>query len=123
MNFEPVPGEDRSDCLFPREETPTRHSREPGEEMTAASTGRLQDPSTALIEVHPPVADATIWIEGRKATQKGDTVRFLSPSLPAGLEFVYTLRARWTEGGKDREAERRVMVRAGATVDVDFRTK
>jgi len=122
-NVEPVPAEDPTDWQFPRDATPTRHSREPGDEMSAASASRLQDPSTALVIVQPPVADATVWIEGKKAKQKGEKLRFLSPSLAGGHDYVYTIRASWKEGGKDRDVERRVTVRAGATVDVDFRSK
>src|SRR5262249_62425230 len=58
VSVEPVPGEDRTDWQFPRDATPTRHSREPGEEMTEASAARLQDPTTAQVEVRVPVADA-----------------------------------------------------------------
>jgi uncharacterized protein (TIGR03000 family) len=123
VKVEPLLAEDRTDWQFPRDATPTRHTREPGEEMTAATSGRLQDPATVLVEVHPPVADATIWIEGRKATQKGEKLQFLSPPLAAGVDYVYSIRAQWTEGGKEREADRRVSVRAGATVVVDFRAK
>src|SRR5262245_37219931 len=41
VNVEPIPGEDRTDWQFPRDATPTRHSREPGEEMTEATPARL----------------------------------------------------------------------------------
>jgi uncharacterized protein (TIGR03000 family) len=123
MNVEPVPPEDPTDWQFPRDATPTRHSREPGDEMTAASSARLQDPSTALVEVHAPAADAVISIEGRKAKQKGAILKFLSPPLAAGQNYIYTIRASWKDAGKEREAERRVVVRAGSTVVVDFKAK
>jgi uncharacterized protein (TIGR03000 family) len=123
LSVEPIPGEDRADWQFPRDATPTRHSRAPGEELTAATPGRLQDPSTALIEVKVPVADAEVWIEGKKATHEGTTRRFLSPSLPSSHDYIYTIRARWTEDGAQRELQRRVTVRAGATVTVDFTGK
>lgn len=120
VNVEPVPPEDRSDWQFPRDATPTRHNRLPGEEMTAATPARLQDPSTALVEVRVPVADAEVWIEGKPSNQKGLVHRFLSPSLASRRDFVYTIRARWVEDGKPVDSERRVTVRAGATVVVDF---
>lgn len=123
MNVEPIPGEDRTDWQFPRDATPTRHSRAAGEEMTEASSGRLQDPSTALVEVRLPVADADVWVEGKKANKKGRTLQFLSPSLSSTRDYIYTIRARWLDAGKQREAERRVTVRAGATVIVDFTAK
>jgi uncharacterized protein (TIGR03000 family) len=123
VNVEPVPGEDRTDWQFPRDATPTRHSREPGEEMTAATAARLQDPSTALVEVRLPVADAELWIEGKKATRTGEVRQFLSPALQSGQDYFYTVRARWTENGKPLEAERRVLVRAGSTVTVDLTGK
>src|SRR5262249_35282295 len=97
VNVEPVPPEDRRDWQFPRVAPPAPHSRLPGEEMTAATPGRLQDPSTALVEVRVPVADAQVWIEGRPSNQKGLVHRFLSPSLPSRRDFVYTIRAHWEE--------------------------
>jgi len=123
MSVEPVPGEDRTDWQFPRDGTPTRHSRIVEDELTATSAVRLQDPSTALVEVHLPKADADVWIEGRKASQKGTKLQFLSPSLAPNRDFAYTIRARWQDNGKEREVQRRVTVRAGATVIVDFTAK
>jgi uncharacterized protein (TIGR03000 family) len=123
MNVEPVPGEDRTDWQFPRDGTPTRHTRAAGEEMTESAAVRLQDPSTALVEVRLPAADAEVWIEGRKASKKGGTLQFLSPSLAPSRDYVYTVRARWKDADREREVERRVTVRAGATVVVDFTAK
>jgi uncharacterized protein (TIGR03000 family) len=123
LSVEPVVPHDAADWQFPRDATPTRHSRESGEDMSAASAGRLQDPTTALVVVHPPAADATVWIEGRKAKLTGEKLQFLSPSLSSGRNYVYSIRASWKEDGKDREAERRVTVRAGSTVEVDFKKK
>jgi uncharacterized protein (TIGR03000 family) len=123
INVEPVPPEDPTDWQFPRDATPTRHSREPGDEMTAAASARLQDPSTAMVEVLAPTADAVISIEGKRAKQKGEILKFLSPPLTAGHNYIYTIRANWKEAGKDREAERRVVVRSGATLVVNFKAK
>jgi uncharacterized protein (TIGR03000 family) len=120
VKVEPVPPEDRSDWQFPRDGTRTRHARLPGEEMTQAEPGRLQDPRTALIEVRVPVAGAEVWIENKSSNQKGTVQRFLSPSLASGKDYVYTIRARWMEGGQPIERERRVTARAGATVVVDL---
>lgn len=120
MSVEPVPAEDRTDWQFPRDGTPTRHSRIVEDEMTASSSGRLQDPSTAFVEVRLPSADAEVWIEGKKASKKGGTLQFLSPSLAPSGDYVYTVRARWKDADKEREVERRVTVRAGARVVVDF---
>jgi uncharacterized protein (TIGR03000 family) len=75
------------------------------------------------VEVHAPTADAVIAIEGKRAKQKGEILKFLSPPLSAGQNYIYTIRATWKDAGKEREAERRVVVRAGATVVVDFKAK
>ena len=118
----PIP-EDRSDWQFPRDGTPTRHSRQEAEE-TALETGfpkeRLQDPSTALIEVKLPVADAEVYLEGKKMTRTGTTRQYLSPPLAFRRDYLYVVRAKWTKDGQDFDVTRRIIVRSGATVHVDF---
>ncbi len=120
VSVEPVPGEDRSDWQFPRDATLTRHNRATGEEMAPATPARLQDPTTALIEIRVPTANAEVWIEGHKTTVRGTVHRFVSPSLASRHSFVYTIRARWNANGQVLDEERRVAVHAGATVVVDF---
>jgi uncharacterized protein (TIGR03000 family) len=122
----PIP-EDRSDWQFPRDGTPTRHSRQE-EEESAVKTGypvaRLQDPSTALIEVKLPVADAEVYLEGKKMNQKGTTRLYLSPPLASRRDYLYVVRAKWTgKDGTPQDITRRIIVRSGATVHVDFTTK
>jgi uncharacterized protein (TIGR03000 family) len=120
MDVTALPIEDRSDWQFPRDATPTRHSREPLDPNTPVSATRLQDPSTALIDVRLP-ADAELFMEDRKMGGKGPTRLFLSPSLASRRDYVYTLRARWKGvDGREYDEIRRVTVRAGATVTVEF---
>jgi uncharacterized protein (TIGR03000 family) len=77
------------------------------------------DPNSATMNVRVP-ADAVIWFEGSKTGQRGATRTFVSPPLERGQGFTYEIRARWTKDGKEVEQTRRVRVRAGEYVDVDF---
>ncbi len=65
-------------------------------------------------------ADAVLEVSGVKTRSTGELRTFVSPPLPAGEEFVYTLRATWKQDGKDRTVERKVQVTAGAKVEVDL---
>jgi uncharacterized protein (TIGR03000 family) len=46
--------------------------------------------------------------------------RFVTPPLIPGQAYVYDVRAIWLEDGRDVTRDRRVRVRAGEQVDVDF---
>jgi uncharacterized protein (TIGR03000 family) len=65
-------------------------------------------------------ADAALWIDGAPTTLTGAERLFVSPPLSAGVSYAYELRARWSEGGRVVERERRVPVRAGDLTTVDF---
>jgi uncharacterized protein (TIGR03000 family) len=111
---------DRAGWQFPRDSLPTL----PGQEEVVGQPvpeGRLQDPSTALIVVRVPVANAEVFVEDQLMRGgQGTTRRFLSPSLSLRRNYVYTVRARWKEGGQEYQQVRSVNMRAGDTVTVDF---
>jgi uncharacterized protein (TIGR03000 family) len=73
----------------------------------------------AAIEVHVP-ANAEVWIDGAKTKQQGSKRAFVSPTLTAGKDYVYEIRATWREDGREQKETRRVTFRAGAQVSVDF---
>jgi uncharacterized protein (TIGR03000 family) len=73
----------------------------------------------ARFEVHVP-ADAQVWLEGKKTEQTGEVRSFISPPLTPGEDYLYTIRARWQEGGKDVEQERKVVVHSGSRLNVRF---
>jgi uncharacterized protein (TIGR03000 family) len=63
-----------------------------------------------------------IWLEGTKTLQTGTSRAFISPPLEAGHRYVYEIRARWQQDGKEVEQAQTVTVRAGSRVRVLFPT-
>jgi uncharacterized protein (TIGR03000 family) len=77
------------------------------------------DRSRAAISVQVPQG-ATLWFDGTKTQQTGSLRSFVSPPLAAGRSYAYDVRARWTENGKVREANRTVQVHAGDRLQVNL---
>jgi uncharacterized protein (TIGR03000 family) len=75
--------------------------------------------NTAYIDVRVP-ANATLWFNGVKTDQTGRTRRFVSPPLPRGREYEYTVRASWEVNGKKVTQSRRVRVHAGDWVRLEW---
>lgn len=73
----------------------------------------------AHFEVFVP-CNAEVWLEGRKTDQTGEVRSFVSPPLTPGEDYVYTIKARWQEGGKDVEQVQKVVVHAGSRHNVRF---
>lgn len=73
----------------------------------------------ATIRVQAP-ADAEVWVEKEPLTGKADERAFQTPALTPGKTQIYTLRAKWTEAGKEIERFRVVGVKAGETAKVTF---
>jgi uncharacterized protein (TIGR03000 family) len=76
-------------------------------------------PAPALVRVSVP-AGAQVWIEGDPMKQTGPERTFRSPVLPAGKEFVYTVRAHWNAAGRSVEQVQAVSVFAGQEARVGF---
>jgi uncharacterized protein (TIGR03000 family) len=74
-------------------------------------------PATVLVSVP---AGAELWFDGQKTAQTGPERTFRSPPLPPGKAYVYTVRARWTEGGKPREQIQPVSLQPGGTARLTF---
>jgi uncharacterized protein (TIGR03000 family) len=73
----------------------------------------------AIIDVQVP-ADAQITFDGESTNQTGMQRIFRSPALEPGQNYSYEVTARWNESGKDIERTRKVRVRAGERVSVNF---
>jgi uncharacterized protein (TIGR03000 family) len=73
----------------------------------------------ATVSVRLP-ADAKLFAEGRALAQTGPERKFISPELPAEQEFVYQFRAEYERNGETVSVTKRVPVRAGAAVNVEF---
>lgn len=67
-------------------------------------------------------ADAKLFIQEQATTTTGESRTFVSPTLEAGKDYVYTLKAELVRDGKPLSVTRQVTVRAGMTVQasIDF---
>jgi uncharacterized protein (TIGR03000 family) len=77
--------------------------------------------TTALLEVRVPVSDADIWFQGERTSATGAVRLFRTPVLVPGRSYSYELMALWGDGGRDVKEVRRVPIKAGDRVTVDFR--
>jgi uncharacterized protein (TIGR03000 family) len=107
-----VPGEDGLPVLAP--------SRPPAP-VEAGAVPTLQPVPTAVAGtpgvvqvIAPPGAEVTV----EKQVISGGS--FQTPPLPPGKMQIYSVRARWKEGGRDVEQYRVVGVRGGETAKLTF---
>jgi len=73
----------------------------------------------ARVQVLVP-ADAEVWFNGNPTTRRGGQREFESPVLTPGHDYQYEIRAKWTDGGREVDQTRAIIVRANALVGVDF---
>jgi uncharacterized protein (TIGR03000 family) len=78
-----------------------------------------QNERIANIQLKVP-ANAEVWFQGEKMALTGPLRVFQSPPLPPGSKFVYDIRARWKEDGKDVVQAQSIIVFAGADLSVQF---
>jgi uncharacterized protein (TIGR03000 family) len=101
--------------------TPVGSERTPATERSSYySYGASAEGGTARVKVTLPDADAQVWFEGQLTRQRGTERGFVSPRLDPGQEYLYDVRARWTENGREVERTRTVRVRADGVATVDF---
>jgi uncharacterized protein (TIGR03000 family) len=86
---------------------------------TAAVPVSNSPTARATVFVRLP-ADAKLFADGRALAQTGADRKFVSPDLPADREFVYQFRAEYDRSGETVSVTKKVPVRAGATVNVEF---
>jgi uncharacterized protein (TIGR03000 family) len=75
---------------------------------------------TALLNVRLPAPNAEIWVQGQPTQQRGTWREYISPRLNPDQNYVYDVRARWTENGREVERTRSVPVQANGIATVDF---
>jgi uncharacterized protein (TIGR03000 family) len=75
--------------------------------------------SPVLLTLRVP-AQAEILFDGEKTMQKGALRTFISPPLSPDGKYAYEIKANWTEDGQPRSDTRKVDVRAGQNLTVDF---
>jgi uncharacterized protein (TIGR03000 family) len=76
--------------------------------------------TTALIEVKLPASDADVWFQGERTTRTGTVRQFRSPPLVVGRTYTYDVLALWGEGGQSTKQLRKVPVKAGDRLTIDF---
>jgi uncharacterized protein (TIGR03000 family) len=79
---------------------------------TPPTEKKTEGPAAATIVVELP-ADATLTVDGAVTTSTSNVRVLVSPELPLGKEFQYTLTAQVVRDGKPLQVEQTVAVRAG----------
>jgi uncharacterized protein (TIGR03000 family) len=80
--------------------------------MTPPAEKKTEGPAPATIVVELP-ADATLTVDGAVTSSTSNLRVLVSPELPLGKEFQYTLTAKVVRDGKPLQVEQTVAVRAG----------
>jgi uncharacterized protein (TIGR03000 family) len=66
-------------------------------------------------------ARAEVWFNGEKlAALAGTTRTFTTPVLDPGWDYTYEVRVRWLESNRPVEQNRRILVRAGDRMTLNF---
>jgi uncharacterized protein (TIGR03000 family) len=73
----------------------------------------------AAVVVRLP-ADAKLFADGRALNLTGAERKFVSPELPANQEFIYRFKAEYERDGETVSVTKKVTVRGGTTVAVEF---
>jgi uncharacterized protein (TIGR03000 family) len=76
-------------------------------------------PLEATIVVRLP-ADATLTVDDNPTRSTSGLRLFVTPPLPAGQDFSYTLKARAVRNGRAVEVEKQVKVRGGEEAEVEL---
>jgi uncharacterized protein (TIGR03000 family) len=99
-----------------KEEIKTPPAPKPG---TGTGSGSGMAPSRAQILVQLPT-DAKLFVDDRLVTLPANQRTVVTPELDAGQDYYYIFRAEVVRNGTPVEDTRRVVIRAGARVTVDF---
>jgi uncharacterized protein (TIGR03000 family) len=90
--------------------------RQPNPSSIALTSGSA---ARATVLVRLP-ADARLFADDRALSLTGPERKFVSPDLPSGQEFAYRFRAEYERDGETLSVTKKVAVRAGFTVAVEF---
>jgi uncharacterized protein (TIGR03000 family) len=84
------------------------------------ATGAKPAGTSAKLIIEKP-ADAKIYVDGQMVTSDGTRQAFATPALMPAQAYYYTVRVEAVRDGKPTGETRRVIVRAGETVQETFR--
>jgi uncharacterized protein (TIGR03000 family) len=65
-------------------------------------------------------ANAQITFDGAKTMQTGAIRAFVSPPVAPGRDYIYSVTAKWQQGGKEVTRTQRITVHAGDVIHVSF---
>jgi uncharacterized protein (TIGR03000 family) len=82
--------------------------------------GIPMEDTTALIEVKLPESDADIWFQGERTSRVGIVRTFRTPPLVVGRSYTYDVLALWGQGAASTKEMRKVSVKSGDRLVVDF---
>jgi len=91
----------------------------PAEKVPAPKKEQVVVPTSGTIVVTLP-AGAKLTVDGYVTQQTTAQRRLVTPALPQGQEFTYTLVAETTQDGQPVTQTQRVTVRAGQQTPVNF---
>jgi uncharacterized protein (TIGR03000 family) len=81
--------------------------------VAPANTGTIQ------IDLQVP-SEAKVYFNGSATKQTGMSRSFVGSSLTQGIQYGYTVRVEWQDGGRLVEQTRNVSFMAGDHVSLDF---
>jgi uncharacterized protein (TIGR03000 family) len=91
----------------------SRRSYYRGEQTAVAS-------NQVALDIRVPNSSAEVTVNGEKLTASGMSRTFTSSGLTAGQTYKYTVKATWTENGKQMSKERAVEAQPGQRTTVDL---
>ncbi|VTT99668.1 Uncharacterized protein OS=Pirellula staleyi (strain ATCC 27377 / DSM 6068 / ICPB 4128) GN=Psta_2893 PE=4 SV=1 [Gemmataceae bacterium] len=104
----------------PPEAAPGTNPQNTGFRPTPGSALVSNGPTArATVVVRLPI-DARLFADAKPLALVGAERKFVSPELPVGQEFVYRFRAEYERDGETVSVTKKVAVRAGAVLSVEF---
>jgi uncharacterized protein (TIGR03000 family) len=94
-----------------------KNGKEPEKLDKPGKGGAAQAPAVILVNLP---AEAKLTVDGTPTTSTSTQRRLVSPALPTGREFHYTLTAEIQRNGQPVRETRPVTVRAGEETRVEF---
>ncbi|MFM7148376.1 MAG: TIGR03000 domain-containing protein [Gemmataceae bacterium] len=86
---------------------------------TTAQEGGAEKPATVIFRLP---ADAILTVDNVKTTKTGSERKFVTAPLQTGIRYFYNVQAEWEPNNYTKITRpRKVIVRAGETVEVDLR--
>jgi uncharacterized protein (TIGR03000 family) len=110
---------------------PAGNASQPAPSAGGTSTPPAAGPGQPPAEKQPPPTsnnahlrirvpkDAEVLVEGRKTATTGTVREFVSPPLTPGKNMIYSIRVRYSDGGKKIEETHSIRVHANAQLDID----